>query len=502
MSGLLLALIGALALLGTPLFIVIFLLAVVLYAGVSPPIDLASLFVVMGDLMEKPYLLPIPLFTLAGFLLAESKAPQRLVRLADALVGWLPGGLAVVTICTLAFFTTFTGASGVTIIALGGLLMPLLAKRGYPEGFSLGAITASGSIGLLFFPALPVFLYATVYSLSSGGRTALTPEHLFLAGLLPGLLMVGLFAAYAVATGMIANVPRSSFSWSELWAALKPAMLEASLPLWLILLLQSGQIGLLDIATVTVAYLFVVEVFIHRDLHLWRDVPRVTGDAMALVGAIVVILAVILGFNNYLIDQEIPQAILAVIREHIDSQVAMLLALNGFLLIVGCLMDIFSALVAVLPLIIPLAEDYGIHPLHLGVIFLANLEVGYITPPVGMNLFISSLHFKKPIMTVAKTVLPFMALLACAVLAITYIQPLSLWLPGQFGADVTPPAARSAPAADGLGGDDLDDLLGDDDEDLDQYLDDASPTGDDTLDELNDDDEDLDQYLDPEDREP
>ncbi len=492
-----LSLAGALALLGAPLFVVLFLVAALLYAAASPPIDLASNFVVMAELMEKPYLLPIPLFTLAGFLLAESQAPRRLVRVADALMGWLPGGLAIVAVATLAFFTTFTGASGVTIIALGGMLWPLLLARGYSERFSLGVITASGSIGLLFFPSLPVFLYATVVSLSTGGATSITPEALFLAGLIPGLLMVGLLALYAMHTGVRLKIPRHKTSAREVALALRGAFFEVTLPVWILLLLSTGTIGLLDIATVTVGYVFVVTAFVHRDLHVTRDIPRVIASAMALVGAIVVILAIILGLNNFLIDQEIPQRILAFLKTHIETKWGMLLALNVFLLVVGCLMDIFSALVAVLPLVIPLAEAYGIHPLHLGVVFLANLEVGYLTPPVGMNLFISSLHFGRPILQVARSVLPFMGLLVVALAILTYVEPLSTWLPGQLGADptaassgaaatpggpagATPGATPGAPADEGLD----DDFTFEDD--LDQYLDDDE--SDDESDEASDDD--------------
>jgi tripartite ATP-independent transporter DctM subunit len=500
LSTLLLLLAGILALLGTPLFIVIFVASFGLYTGAG--IDISSTFAVMGDLMEKSYLLPIPMFTLAGFMLAESNAPRRLVRLADALMGWLPGGLAIVTVCTLAFFTTFTGASGVTIIALGGLLWPLLAERGYPERFSLGTITASGSIGLLFFPSLPVFLYITVLSISTGGRASVTPEQLFMAGLIPGTLMVGLLALYAMGTGIRYSIPTRKFDAKEALVAFKEAFWEATLPVWIVLLLQSGQIGLPDISVVTVVYMFLVQCVFHRDIHITKDLPRVISDAMTLVGAIAVILAIILGFNNYLIDQEIPQKMLAFVREHVDSKLAMLLALNIFLLIVGAMMDIFSALVAVLPLLIPLAEDYGIHPLHFGVIFLANLEVGYLTPPVGMNLFISGLHFKKPILEVARSVIPFMGLLLVAVLMITYIPSLSLWVPHKLAGVPMEVQGADRSAGGAADDDDVEGLLDEmEDEDLDQYLEEDDDSGDskteksvdDLLDEMEN--EDLDQNL-------
>ena len=416
-----------LALLGAPLFVIMFLSTVLAYRQAD--IDLINLFIMMGDMMDKPYLMPIPLFTLAGFLLARSQAPKRLVTFAEALCGWLPGGLAIVSVVTCVFFTTFTGASGVTIIALGGLLFPLLMSRGYSERFSLGLITSSGSLGLLFFPALPVFIYVTVYSLATDGRNPLSPEHIFLAGFFPGLIMMGLLIVFAVRYGLKLNIERKEFSMSALFRAFKGAIWEVSLPVWILLALKSGQIGMSEIAVCTVSYLLFVEMVVYRDIHPFKEFPKVLLEAMQLVGAIVVILAITLGYNNYLIDAQIPQAILAWIQQYVTSPIMFLAGLNIFLLIIGCLMDIFSAMVAVLPLLIPLALAYGIAPEHLAIIFLANLEIGYLTPPVGMNLFISSLHFDRPILQICKHVLPFMALLAIALMFITYVPSLSTWLP-------------------------------------------------------------------------
>jgi len=416
-----------LALIRTPLFVVLFFATMLLYSHAE--IDLINIFVVMSDLLEKPYLLPIPLFTLAGFILAASKAPERIVRFANAVFGWMPGGLAVLSVGTCAFLTTFTGASGVTIIALGGMLYPLLRKNAYPERFSLGLLTSSGSLGLLFFPALPVFLYVTVYSLATDGQVPLSPLRVFLAGLLPGLMMMGTLMVYCVVKGIGLGIPRTPFDRKEAWLSFRAAIWELLLPAWLAWALQAGNIGLSEIAPVTLLYITVVEVVIHRDLHPLRDMSRVTLGGMQLVGAITVILAVVLGYNNYLIDQEVPQSILQWIRQYVSSPVLFLLGLNIFLLIVGCLMDIFSAMVAVLPLIIPLALDYGIAPEHLAIIFLADLEIGFLTPPVGMNLFISSLHFEKSLLKISHSVLPFIALLMLSLVLITYVPALSTWLP-------------------------------------------------------------------------
>jgi len=419
-----------LALFGAPLFVIMFLSTALAYSQAD--IDLINIFIMMGDMMDKPYLMPIPLFTLAGFLLAKSQAPKRLVSFAEALCGWMPGGLAIVSVVTCVFFTTFTGASGVTIIALGGLLLPLLLTRGYSEKFSCGLITSSGSLGLMFFPALPVFIYVTVYSLATDGRNPLSPEHIFLAGFFPGLLMMGLLIAYSVRYGIKLNIARQEFSMSKLWQTFKGAFWEISLPVWIIIALQSGQIGMSEIAVCTVTYLLFVEMIVYRDIHPFNDFSKVVFEAMQLVGAIVVILAITLGYNNYLIDAQIPQAILAWIQHYVTSPLLFLVGLNIFLLIIGCLMDIFSAMVAVLPLLIPLALAYGIAPEHLAIIFLANLEIGYLTPPVGMNLFISSLHFDRPILQICKHVLPFIALLAIALILITYVPALSTWLPSVF----------------------------------------------------------------------
>ena len=423
----------ALALLRTPLFVVVFLLCAVLFPTVEPrAMHLPDMFIlVFTNLFSSEFLAPIPLFTFAGFLLASSKSPERLVRLADALLGWLPGGLAIVAVCTLAFFTAFTGASGVTIIALGGLLWPLLLERGYSEQFSLGVVTASGSIGLLFFPSLPIFLYVAVNSISGG--QPVEPEALFLAGLLPGLLMVGALSAYSFRRGRAMKVQRQPFSSRAVWPAFRGAIWEVTLPIWLLALLVSGKIGLDQIPYVTVLYIFVVVVVIKRDIRFFKDVPRIAADSAALVGAIVVVLVMVVGLNDYLSIEKVAYKMVAFLRANVDSPFMMLLTLNVLLLVVGCMMDIFSAMAAVLPLLIPLAEAYEISPLHLGIIFLANLEVGYLTPPVGMNLFISSLHFKKPLLSVARSILPWMGILLATVMIITYVPALSTWLPETFG---------------------------------------------------------------------
>ncbi len=420
----------AFILLGGPLFIGITLYALVSFPGSG--LQPENIIIGIRQLTHGAHgeaVAAILLFTVAGFLLAQSKAPKRIVRLAEAVLGWLHGGLAIVTIMTLAFFTTFTGASGITIIALGGLLLPLLLSRGYPKDFSLGVITASGSIGLLFFPSLPVFYCSTIFLVNE--QTAVTPEKLFLAALLPGMLMVGLVTMYAYWVGRKHKIVRTRFTFKEVFDAFRGAIFEATLPLWLLYAVLSGNFGFNDIALLTASYLFVVEVIIYRDIHPFRDLPKIVYEAAAVAGAIVMILIAVNASNQVMTQDQVPDKLVGWLRENVHSQILLLVGLNLLLLLVGCLMDIFSALACVLPLLVPLSmgADPLIDPLHLAVIFLANLELGYITPPVGMNLFISGLHFRRPILTVAKSVLPFLFIMLISVLTITYVRPLSTWLP-------------------------------------------------------------------------
>jgi tripartite ATP-independent transporter DctM subunit len=417
------------ALAGLPLFIVIALLNMLSFSEMGW--EFKDFFNDIDELADKAHLLPIPLFVFAGFILARSKAPDRLVRLADAALGALPGGLAIVSIVACTFFTTFTGASGVTIIALGGLLYPVLIQRRYPEQFSLGLLTSSGSLGLLFFPALPVFIFAVVYGITTE-TSDVTPEGLFLAGFLPGVLLTLVMCVYAWIRGTQLGIERRPFSMSELVAAFKDAIFEALLPVFLVGMVVGGYASLNEVATLTCVYLMIVEMVIHRDIHPIRDLPKLVAESMVLVGAIVLIMSMVMPGNDVLKDQRVPEQILAWFEQFIDSKIGFLMVLNLFLLVVGCLMDIFSAIVAVLPLLIPLAQRYGVEPLHLGVVFLANLEIGYLTPPVGMNLFISSFQFKKPVLSVYKSVIPFIGLLFAALLIITYVPWLSSALPDRF----------------------------------------------------------------------
>jgi tripartite ATP-independent transporter DctM subunit len=337
----------------------------------------------------------------------------------------MPAGLAIVVVLTCAFFTTFTGASGVTIIALGGLLMPALVQENYPEDFSLGLVTSSGSIGLLFPPSLPIILYGIVAGTDI--------EKLFVAGVLPGALMIGIISLWSIKVATKAGVVRTPFVATEAWAAIWETKWELAVPVVILVGIYGGFVTIGEASAITAGYLLIIEVFVYKDLSMTKDIPRIIREAMILVGAILVILGVALGLTNYMIDAEIPQKIFEVIRQYITEKWMFLLALNLFLLVVGCLMDIFSAIIVVVPLITPIAREFNIDPIHLGIIFLANLEIGYLTPPVGINLFISTLAFKKPLTQIYRTALPFLGLLVIALLIITYVPALSLGLLQMMG---------------------------------------------------------------------
>ena len=412
-----------LALFGAPLFSVI--AAIALLSFHFAEIDTAAVIVELYRLASAPTLIAIPLFTFAGYLLAESKSPKRLVDLSKALFGWMPGGLAIVSLVTCAFFTAFTGASGVTIVALGGLLYPVLLKEGYPEKFSLGLLTSSGSLGLLFPPSFPIILYGLVANISI--------DQLFLAGIVPGFLLIILLSVYSIRKGTLAAVPKTPFHFKNIFKAIKRSAWEIPLPFIIIGGIYSGFFTATEAAAVTAFYVLFIEVFIYRDLNLFKDVPKIMKESMLLVGAILIILGCAMGLTNYLIDEEIPMKILEFMRTFIGSKIVFLMLLNLLLLIVGCMMDMFSAIIVVVPLIVPIAAEFGVDPVHLGIIFLANLEIGYFTPPVGLNLFISSFRFDKSIIKLYVSALPFLIIYLIALLIITYVPDLSLLLVRLFG---------------------------------------------------------------------
>ena len=405
-----------LALLGTPLFVIISAIALLAFHAVE--IDPSAVIIELNRLTAQPILLAIPLFTFAGYLLAESNTPNRLVRLSRLFFRRLPGGLGIVALVSSAIFTAFTGASGVTIIALGGLLYPILLQEEYPKNFSLGLLTASGNLGLLFPPSLPIILYGLV------SQTSI--DKLFLAGILPGILMVVLLSVYNAyyMRGKTSTVQEDLPKWQ----IIKEAAWEIPLPFIILGGIYSGLFTATEAAAVTAFYVFVIEVFIYKDISLTKDLPRIIKDSMILVGGILVILSSALGLANYMIDAEIPMRILESMQTFLTSKYSFLLVLNIFLLLVGAMMDIFSAILVVAPIVIPVATSFGVDPVHLGIIFLANLGIGYSTPPVGMNLFIASFRFDEPVLKLYKATIPFLVILLLALALITYIPWLSLWL--------------------------------------------------------------------------
>lgn len=410
----------ALAIFGVPLFIVIGLLG--LFAFHFAGIDVSAMAVEIYRISSTPTLLTIPLFTFAGYMMAESGSPKRLLNLAEEALGWIPGGVAIVSLVVCAFFTAFSGASGVTIIALGGLLYPILRNEGYSSRFSMGLITSSGSLGLLFPPSLPLILYGIVARVDI--------EQLFRAGILPGTLLIVILSIWSVRTQRAQKQERKRvrFSPGRFWRALKGAFFETLLPIGVVGSIYSGLTTIPEAAAFTAFYVFIMECFIYKDLKIVRDIPRVIADSMSLVGAILLILCCALGVTNYLVDKEVPVRILEFTSGFLTNKYAFLMFLNVFLLVVGSMMDIFSAIIIVVPLIVPLATEFGVHPIHLAIVFLTNLEIGYITPPVGINLFISSFRFKRQIIDVYKASFPFLLLMLIALLIITYVPSLSLFL--------------------------------------------------------------------------
>lgn len=413
-----------LAALGAPLFALIAAVALLgfHFAG-QEGIAVAVEFYRLADM---PALIAIPLFTLAGYLLAESRAPQRLVRVTNALLGWLPGGLAIVAVLACAMFTAFTGATGVTIVALGAVLYPALLQQKYGEKFSLGLLTASGSLGLILVPSMPLILYGVVAQ-QFHTTPPVTIDALFKAGVLPCALMIVLLAIYSIWHARRVGVTREEVSGRELVAALKGAAWELPLPFVILAGIYSGKLAASEAAAATALYVAIVAIVVRREIPLAR-LPKVARDAMVLVGALLVILGFSLALTNWLIDAEVPEKLFGLIQQHITSKGMFLLVLNVFLLVFGMLLEGFPAIIILVPLVLPVALKYGVDPIHLGIVFLANLQLGIFLPPVGMNLFIASMRFNKPVLTLVRASAPFFLILLAAVLAITYWPALSLAL--------------------------------------------------------------------------
>jgi C4-dicarboxylate transporter DctM subunit len=408
-----------LVLLGTPLFIVI--AASGLFFLYLNGIDFSALIIELYKLAHTPTLTALPLFALAGYVLAESNAPRRLVRLSDALLGWLPGGLAIIALLVSAVFTALTGATGLTIVALGGLLFPALRQQRYPERFSLGLLTTSGTLGLLFPPSFALILYGIV------AQTSI--DQLFLAGILPGIFLVLLLSLYSGWKGFRSNVARPPFTFRELRGALREAIWEMPLPFVVLGGIYGGLVAVSEAAVLTVIYVMVVEMGVYRDVK-FKDLKAITIKSSILVGGILIILGVSFGLTNSLINEEIPSKLLDFMKAHVQSHIAFLAWLNLFLLAAGCILGMFPALIVLVPMILPVAEAYGVHPTHLGIILLTNLEIGASLPPVGINLFVSSMRFERPVIELYRASVPFIIILLLALVVITYWPALSLAIIG------------------------------------------------------------------------
>ncbi|MEM7001389.1 MAG: TRAP transporter large permease subunit [Pseudomonadota bacterium] len=418
--GLVILIIAALA--GAPLFAV--LLGGAMLGFFSAEIDLAIIAIELYRIVDTPLLVALPLFTFSGYLLSESNTSTRLVNLVQSLFGFLPSGLAVVGFVACAMFTALTGASGVTIVALGALLLPALKAAGFEEKYGLGLVTASGSLGLLLVPSVPLILYGVVAQQMDVGEP-FSIVDLFIAGIMPLLLMLGLLIAWTLWRHRGGVIPRTPFNWPKVKAALVDARWELPLPFIVLGGVFSGFFAVSEAAAVTAVYVIIAEVLLYREVS-FRQLIKVMVDSMVMVGGILLILGVALAFTNYLVDAEVPQHLFELMQTYIESPIGFLLFLNILLLALGAILDIFSAIVIMVPLLLPVAVGYGIHPVHLGIIFLANMQIGYFTPPVGMNLFIASYRFKKPLLELYAAAWPFMLVLLVALLLITYVPWLSL----------------------------------------------------------------------------
>jgi len=411
-----------LVILGAPLFTIIATSALIGFSGED--IDLSVIAIEIYRIADTPLLVALPLFTLTGYILAESNTSTRLVNVSQSLIGWVPGSLSIVGFITCALFTAFTGASGVTIVAMGALLYPALQQVGYSQRFSLGLITSSGSLGLLLAPSLPLILYGIIAQQMGVGE-AFTITDLFIAGAIPALLMITLLSAYSLWSNRDQNIQRQAFDVNKLKAALWEAKWEIPLPFIVLFGIYGGYFAVSEIAAVAALYVIIVEMFIYREIP-FKTIPALLQKSMMMVGGIILILAVSLALTNYMIDAQVPDRLFSTIQQHVSSKLGFLILLNIFLLVLGAFLDIYSAIVIVVPLILPIAISYGVNPVHLGIIFLANMQIGYFTPPVGMNLFIASYRFKKPVTELYKACIPFMLVLLFALALITYIPALSL----------------------------------------------------------------------------
>ncbi|MDR1288501.1 MAG: TRAP transporter large permease subunit [Treponema sp.] len=411
------------ALAGTPLFVVMAGLVLALLEAMGSPLDVIATDIYSA--LTNDNIIAIPLFTLVGFFLSESRAGERLVTAFRRFFSWIPGGMIIATVIICAFFTSFTGASGVTILALGGILYTILSGHiTYPERFSVGLLTSVGSVGLLFPPSIPLILVATL------SQTDVL--RMFAGGLIPGFILTAAVIVFGIIASVHIKIPVEPFRLKPALSSLGGSALEIILPFFLVISYFTGFLSLVEIGAVAAVYIFIVEIFIHRDIAP-KDIHRVFLKAVPIIGGVLAILALSQSLSFFIIDTNAPANLAEWMQNTVSSKFLFLLLLNLALLVVGCLMDIFSAILIILPLVVPLGQAYGIEPVHLGIIFIINLEVGFLTPPVGLNLFLASYRFKRPFVEICRCVFPFLVIQFAVVLLVTYVPALSLWLPGLFG---------------------------------------------------------------------
>lgn len=442
-----------LAVLGLPLFCVLGAigLAGLHVGGTNLATGLADVYRLAGA--EAVSLSTIPLFTFAGYLMAKARTAERLVTIGEAVFGPIPGGLAIMTVWTCAFFTVFTGASGVTIVALGGLLLPQLEKVGNSKRFSLEVVTGSGAVGLLFPPSLPLIVYGIIFALTAGhanegGETmSFAIDRFLFAGIVPGVILLVNLSIYCAIVGMKQGVPRTAFDFKKMMKGLWAAKWELPIPFVIIGLLVTGKAVIPELAALTALYVFICEVFIYREVNIRRDLITVSRESMTLVGAIFMKIAAATILTAYFVDEGIPQKLFEFLSKFVQTSTGFLLVLNVVLLLVGCLMDIFSAIIVVVPLIVPAAKQYHIDPYHLGIIFLLNLEIGYLLPPAGLNLFIAAFRFKRPIVELYRAVVPFILIMLATLMLVTYVPKL-VWVPELKSPNAAAAAPAPAPAPD------------------------------------------------------
>jgi len=415
-----------LALLETPFFTLIGGLSIIcLYAVDQDLLALQTILIEMNRLASMPVLVALPLFTFVGCLLTATGAPGRITNFMQAILGWLPGGLAIAALCSCAFFTALTGASGVTIVALGSVLYPVLRQRAYNDKFTLGLLTTGGSRGLLFPPSLPIILYGVVAQIDI--------SRIFKAALVPGVLSIIVISLYAMGHQLLTEKPagrerdENRMSWSRIAQTTRAAAWDLPIVLIIVMGVYGGFVTIAEVSAIVLVYVLIIACFVLKEVNFFRQVPGIVIESALLSGAIIIILGFSMGFTGYLVDEQIPNRILVFLTRLTDNKLLFLAGLNLFLLIVGCIMDIFSAIIIVVPIMAPIALTYGVDPFHLCIIFLVNLEIGYSTPPIGMNLFIASLKFEKPVTVLYRAAIPYLVLMILVMILITYVPAVSLF---------------------------------------------------------------------------